>query len=105
MTDLKGKKFGIWSRGAGAARSLQVLVMDAFKLDLNKDTEIIEVAAPALMALLDNGEVDAMFNLSSISIAAASQPDKYRMLFSADDYWKEKSGELVVLSAPNIAWK
>ena len=105
MTDLKGKKFGIWSRGAGAARSLQVLVMDAFKLDLNKDTEIIEVAAPALMALLDKGEVDAMFNLSSLSISAASQPDKYRMLFSPDDYWKQKTGEPLVWSGPVIAWR
>ncbi|MGH7852307.1 MAG: ABC transporter substrate-binding protein [Candidatus Binatia bacterium] len=105
MTDLKGKKFGIWSRGAGAARSLQVLVMDAFKLDLDKDTQIIEVAAPALMALLDKGEVDAMFNLSSLSIAAASQPDKYRMLFSPDDYWKQKTGEPLVWSGPIIAWR
>jgi ABC-type nitrate/sulfonate/bicarbonate transport system substrate-binding protein len=105
MTDLKGKKFGIWSRGAGASKSLQVLVKDAFKLDLNKDTELIEVAGPALMALLDRGEVDAMFNLSSLSIAAASQPDKYRMLFSPDDYWKEKTGERLVWSAPTIAWR
>jgi ABC-type nitrate/sulfonate/bicarbonate transport system substrate-binding protein len=105
MTDLKGKKFGIWSRGAGATKSLQVLVMDAFKMDLNKDTEVIEVAGPALMALLDKGEVDAMFNLSSLSIAAASQPDKYRVLFSPDDYWKEKTGERLVWSAPTIAWR
>lgn len=105
MTDLKGKKFGIWSRGAGATKALQVLVMDGFKLDLNKDTEIIEVAGPALMALLDRGEVDAMFNLSSLSIAAASQPDKYRLLFSPDDYWKEKTGERLVWSAPTIAWR
>ncbi|MEX0806786.1 MAG: ABC transporter substrate-binding protein [Candidatus Binatia bacterium] len=105
MTDLKGKKFGIWSRGAGAAKSLQVLVMDAFKLDLNKDTQLIEMAAPALMALLDRGEVDAMFNLSSLSIAAASQPDKYRMLFSPDDYWKEKTGAPLLWSAPTIAWR
>ena len=105
MTDLKGKKFGVWSRGAGASRSLEVLVMDAFKLDLNKDTELIEVAGPALMALLDRGEVDAMFNLSSLSIAAASQPDKYRRLFSPDEYWKQKTGERLVWSAPTIAWK
>jgi len=105
MTDLKGKKFGIWSRGAGASRSLQVLVLDAFKLDLDKDTQVIEVAAPALMALLNKGEVDAMFNLSSLSIAAASQPDKYRMLFSPDDYWKEKTGEPLLWSAPTIAWR
>ena len=105
MTDLRGKKFGIWSRGAGASKSLQVLLMDAFKLDLDKDTQVIEVAAPALMALLDRGEVDAMFNLSSLSIAAASQPDKYRRLFSPDDYWKEKTGEPLVWSGPTMAWR
>jgi ABC-type nitrate/sulfonate/bicarbonate transport system substrate-binding protein len=105
MTDLRGKKFGIWSRGAGASKSLQVLLMDAFKLDLDKDTQVIEVAAPALMALLDKGEVDAMFNLSSLSIAAASQPDKYRRLFSPDDYWKEKTGEPLVWSGPTMAWR
>jgi ABC-type nitrate/sulfonate/bicarbonate transport system substrate-binding protein len=105
MTDLRGKKFGIWSRGAGASKSLQVLLLDAFKLDLDKDTQVIEVAAPALMALLDKGEVDAMFNLSSLSIAAASQPDKYRRLFSPDDYWKEKTGEPLVWSGPTMAWR
>ena len=105
MTDLKGKKFGVWSHGAGATKALQVLAIDAFKLDLNKDTQVIEVAGPALMALLDKGEVDAMFNLSSLSITAASQPDKYRVLFSPDDYWKEKTGERLVWSAPTIAWR
>jgi len=104
MADLKGKKFGVWSTGAGATKSLQVLAIDAFGLDLAKDTQIVEVAAPALMALLDKGEVDAMFNLSSLSISAASQPDKYRLLFSPDDYWKEKTGERLVWSAPTIAW-
>src|SRR5581483_9261914 len=78
------KKFGVWSRGAGATKALEVLSMDGFKLDLNKDVQTIEIAGPALMALLDKGEVDAMFNLSSLSIAAASQPDKYRLLFSPD---------------------
>jgi ABC-type nitrate/sulfonate/bicarbonate transport system substrate-binding protein len=46
-----------------------------------------------------------MFNLSSLSIDAASQPDKYRLLFSPDDYWKEKTGERLVWSAPTIAWR
>ncbi|HEY7219413.1 MAG TPA: ABC transporter substrate-binding protein, partial [Candidatus Binatia bacterium] len=98
LSDLKGKKFGVWSRGAGATKALEVLSMDGFKLDLNKDVQTIEIAGPALMALLDKGEVDAMFNLSSLSIAAASQPDKYRLLFSPDDYWKEKTGAPLVWS-------
>jgi ABC-type nitrate/sulfonate/bicarbonate transport system substrate-binding protein len=105
MSDLRGKKLGVWSRGAGATKALGVLSVDAFKLDLNKDVQTIEIAGPALAALLDRGEVDAMFNLSSLSIAAASQPDKYRLLFSPDDYWKEKTGSPLVWSAPTVAWK
>ena len=105
LSDLKGKKFGVWSRGAGATKALEALSIDGFKLDLNKDVETIEIAGPALMALLDKGQVDAMFNLSSLSIAAAAQPDKYRLLFSPDDYWKEKTGAPLVWSAPTIAWK
>ena len=105
LSDLKGKKLGVWSRGAGATKSLEALAIDGFKLDLNKDVQTIEINGPALMALLDRGEVDAMFNLSSLSIAAASQPEKYRVLFSPDDYWKEKTGEPLVWSAPTIAWK
>ena len=105
LSDLKGKKLGVWSRGAGATKALEVLSMDGFKLDLNKDVQTIEIAGPALNALLDKGEVDAMFNLSSLSIAAASQPDKYRVLFSPDDYWKEKTGAPLVWSAPTVAWK
>jgi ABC-type nitrate/sulfonate/bicarbonate transport system substrate-binding protein len=105
LSDLKGKKLGVWSRGAGATKALEVLSLDGFKLDLNKDVQTIEIAGPALNALLDKGEVDAMFNLSSLSIAAASQPDKYRVLFSPDDYWKEKTGSPLVWSAPTVAWK
>ena len=105
FSDLKSKKFGVWSRGAGATKALEALAIDGFKLDLNKDVQTIEIAGPALIALLEKGEVDAMFNLSSLSIAAASQPDKYRLLFSPDDYWKQKTGAPLVWSAPTIAWR
>ncbi|MDH3442378.1 MAG: ABC transporter substrate-binding protein [Deltaproteobacteria bacterium] len=105
MTDLRGKKLGVFSRGAGAVKGLEVLSVDAFKLNITKDTQLTEVAGPALNALLDKGEIDAMFNLSSFSISAASQPDKYRVLFSPDDYWKEKTGERLVWSAPTVAWR
>lgn len=105
MSDLRGKKLGVWSRGAGATKALEVLAVDGFNLDLNKDVQTVELAGPALTALLERGEVDAMFNLSSLSIAAASQPDKFRVLFSPDDYWKKKTGAPLVWSAPTIAWK
>lgn len=105
LSDLRGKKFGVWSSGAGATKALQVLAIDGFNLNLTKDTDFIEVAGPALMALLDKGDVDAMFNISSLSISAASQPDKYRMLFSPDEYWKAKTGYRLVWSGPIVAWR
>src|SRR4029079_4942130 len=35
----------------------------------------------------------------------ASQPDKYRSIFSANNYWKQKTGYPVVWAAPLLAWK
>jgi ABC-type nitrate/sulfonate/bicarbonate transport system substrate-binding protein len=46
-----------------------------------------------------------MINISSFSVAAASQPDKFRSLFSPNDYWKKKTGYPLVWSAPLVAWK
>lgn len=105
ITDVRGKKFGVYSTGAGSTRSLRALVMDGFGIDITKDTQFIEVAGPALMALLDKGEVDVMHNISSLSIAAASEPEKYHLVFSPDAYWKEKTGVPLVWSAPTIAWR
>ncbi|MBI2087367.1 MAG: ABC transporter substrate-binding protein [Deltaproteobacteria bacterium] len=105
ITDVRGKKFGVYSTGAGSTRSLRALVMDGFGIDVTRDTQFIEVAGPALMALLDKGEVDVMHNISSLSIAAASEPEKYHLVFSPDAYWKEKTGVPLVWSAPTIAWR
>jgi ABC-type nitrate/sulfonate/bicarbonate transport system substrate-binding protein len=105
ITDVRGKKFGVYSTGAGSTRTLRALVLDGFGIDLTKDTQFIEVVGPALTALLDKGEVDVMHNISSLSIAAASAPEKYHLVFSPDGYWKEKTGVPLVWSAPTIAWR
>lgn len=105
ITDVRGKKFGVYSTGAGSTRTLRAVVSDGFGLDLVKDTQFLEVAGPALMALLDKGEVDVMHNLSSLSIAAISQPEKYHLVFSPNGYWKEKTGSPLVWSGPIVAWR
>ena len=64
-----------------------------------------QIAGPALYKLLQTGKVDAMVNLSSFSVAAASQPDKFRSIFSPNDYWKKKTGYPIVWSAPIVAWR
>jgi ABC-type nitrate/sulfonate/bicarbonate transport system substrate-binding protein len=105
MSDLRGNRFGIWSTGAGAAKSLRACVFDAFGFDLFKDAKVVEAPPPALVGLADKGEVDAFFNVSSMTIRAFSQPDKYRSIFSPNEYWKQKTGFPVMWSAPLVAWR
>ncbi len=105
ISDLRGKKFGIWSTGAGASKALRAVLMDGLGLDYLKDTELVQLGPPALFALLGRGDVDSMFNISSLTIRAASQPDKYRSVFVPNDYWKQKTGYPIVWSAPIVAWR
>jgi NitT/TauT family transport system substrate-binding protein len=105
IPELRGKRFGIWSSGAGSVKSMRAAVADAFGLDLFKDAKIVEAPPPALMGLVDKGEVDAFMNVSSMTIRALARPDKYRSIFSPNDYWKQKTGFPVMWSAPLVAWR
>jgi ABC-type nitrate/sulfonate/bicarbonate transport system substrate-binding protein len=105
IADLRGKKFSSWSTGAGAFKAVTAAIMDGFGIDVQKDTEFVQAAAPALLKFLERGQVDSMFNISSLTIAAASQPDKFRSIFSPNAYWKEKTGYPIVWSAPIVAWR
>jgi NitT/TauT family transport system substrate-binding protein len=105
VKDLRGKKFGVWSKGAGAFKAAQVAIMDSAGLDIAKDTKTVQLAPPALYKLLERGEIDAMINISSFTIKAASQPDKFRSIFSPNGYWKKKTGYPIVWAAPIVAWK
>ena len=105
ISDLRGKKFSSWSTGAGAFKATRAAIIDGFGIDVIKDTDFVQAAAPALIKFLTRGEVDSMFNISSLTIAAAAQPDKFRSIFAPNDYWKEKTGYPIVWSAPTVAWR
>lgn len=105
IEDLKGKKFASWSTGAGAFKATRAAIMDGYGIDVLKDTEFVQAAAPALFKMLEKGRVDSMFNISSLTIAAASQPDKFRSIFAPNDYWKKKTGQPIVWSGPLVAWR
>jgi ABC-type nitrate/sulfonate/bicarbonate transport system substrate-binding protein len=105
VADLRGKRFGVWSTGAGAFKAARAAIMDATGLDVVKDTKIVQLAPPALFKLMEKGDVDAMINISSFTVQAASQPDKFRSIFSVNDYWKQKTGYPVIWAAPLVAWK
>jgi ABC-type nitrate/sulfonate/bicarbonate transport system substrate-binding protein len=105
LADLRGKRLGVWSTGAGGFKAARVAIMDAAGIDITKDTKLVQLAPPALFKLLENGQVDAMFNISSFTVEAASHPDKFRAVFAPNDYWKKKTGYPIAWAAPLVAWK
>jgi ABC-type nitrate/sulfonate/bicarbonate transport system substrate-binding protein len=105
VAELRGKKFGTFSTGAGAFKAARAAMIDAYHLDVLKDTNLQQVAGPALTTLLERAQLDAIINISSLTLAAEAQSDKFRVLFSPNDYWKQKTGFPIVWAAPLIAWK
>jgi ABC-type nitrate/sulfonate/bicarbonate transport system substrate-binding protein len=105
VSDLRGKRLGVWSTGAGAFKAARAAIIDAAGLDIMKDTKMVQLAPPALLKTLENGSVDAMINISSFTLEAASRPDKFRSIFAPNEYWKTKSGYPIVWAAPLVAWK
>ncbi len=103
--DLHGKKFGTWSTGAGAYKCVRAALIDAYNLDVVKDTKLEQIAAPALLKLLEEGQVDAMCNITSFTLEAEAQPDKFRVLFSPNDYWREKTGYPITWASPLDGWR
>jgi ABC-type nitrate/sulfonate/bicarbonate transport system substrate-binding protein len=105
VADLRGKKFGTFSTGAASFQAARAAMIDAFKLDIVKDAQVQQVTGPALNKLLERGQFDAIINISSLSMAAESQPDKFRMLFSPNDYWRKKTGYPIGWAGPIVAWR
>lgn len=106
VEDLRGKKLGVWSKTSGALEALRAILKHEYDFDVfdGDQVELVIAAAPALFALAEKGEVDAMFQLSSLTIRAASQPDVWREVFSPNKYWLEKTGQPLMWSAPIVAW-
>jgi NitT/TauT family transport system substrate-binding protein len=81
--DLKGKVAAVNSRGSGVDTALRKTLLDN-KLEPGKDTQIVEVRFPAMMAALDSGRVDAAFLVLPFSLIAGNNP-KLKKLFTLRD--------------------
>ncbi|MGH6670916.1 MAG: ABC transporter substrate-binding protein [Xanthobacteraceae bacterium] len=105
LADLRGKKIGVFSTGASGFVSARAAIMDASGFDVAKEATLEQVSGPALNVMLERGQVDAMIQLSSLTMAAEAQPDKFRVLFSPNAYWKQKTGYPIVWASPLVAWR
>ena len=107
VEDLRGKKLGVWSRASGAVEALSIILRHEFDLDIfdSDQVDLVVAAAPALYALTEAGDVDAQYQLSSLTIRAASEPDKFREVFCPNKFWIERTGQPLAWSAPVVAWR
>jgi ABC-type nitrate/sulfonate/bicarbonate transport system substrate-binding protein len=103
--DLRGKKFGTFCKGCATFKCMRAALIDAYNLDLAKDTELQQLEAPALMKFLESGQVDAAILISSFTVDAEAEPDKFRVLFSPNEYWEKKTGYPIMWSVPLDAWR
>ncbi|WP_187970447.1 ABC transporter substrate-binding protein [Aquibium microcysteis] len=86
--DLKGRKFGIFSRQSTDWILVDTLARKNYELDLAKDAQLVEAAPPLLRGSLEQGAIDATIMFSSIA------PDmlatgKFRNAFAIRDVAEE----------------
>jgi ABC-type nitrate/sulfonate/bicarbonate transport system substrate-binding protein len=105
VADLRGKKFGTFCTGCATFKCMRAALIDAHNFDLTKDTQLQQLAAPALMKFLEEGQVDAAILISSFTVNAEAEPDKFRVLFSPNEYWEKKTGYPIMWSVPLDAWR
>jgi ABC-type nitrate/sulfonate/bicarbonate transport system substrate-binding protein len=92
VQDLVGERIGVWSFGSSTVQSFQALLADRTGLRLREDFETTTAAPPALVGLLQDGEVDGIIDISGISIAMESQPDTFRNIAQLNQWWIDRTG-------------
>lgn len=90
IEDLQDGRIGVWSWGSSTVQSFQALIAEKTGLNLREDFETTTAAPPALKGLLDDGEVDAVIEISGLSIALQASDD-YRRLAQLNNMWIERT--------------
>lgn len=106
IADLKGKRIGI--SGGPATESVWLFRLEAvrfFGFDPLKEAKAQFGAAPLLMGLLENGELDAIL-VQNPQVVQLLETGKFRSIASLGDIWREKAGQdpLFVSVAMNETW-
>ncbi len=89
LKDLAGKKLGTsYGPGHGTALLLQYAAQREFGFDINTKVEMREAAAPLLLALLEKGEIDAVY-LGEPNLTKSLIGGKYRQIWDVDVAFKK----------------
>jgi ABC-type nitrate/sulfonate/bicarbonate transport system substrate-binding protein len=99
ITDLEGQRIGVWSFGSSTVQAFQAVVADETGLDLRQDFETTTAAPPALLGLIQDGEIDGVINVSGLSITMESQPDTFRRIRQLNRMWMDRTGFTLPLTS------
>jgi len=99
IEDMAGDTLGVWSWGSSTVQSFQAVVADEAGLRLREDFQTTTAAPPALVGLLNDGEVDGVINVSGLTIAMESQPDSYRNIRQLNQMWQDRTGQTLPLTS------
>lgn len=99
IADLEGERIGVFSWGSSSVQSFQGLIANKTGLRLREDFETTTAAPPALQGLLDEGEIQAAIEVSSLTIAMESQPDQYQRMGQLNELWQEETGHNLALTS------
>ncbi|AJE48603.1 ABC transporter substrate-binding protein [Celeribacter indicus] len=84
--DLKGKKVGHFGADSGTTMFIRLIVEEMYGFDVLEDYEMSQVGPAALVSLLKEGEVDAIFDFESFVSEAIVATDGRYLLQAYSDY-------------------
>jgi NitT/TauT family transport system substrate-binding protein len=91
LSDLRGRKLGVFGGpGSTTFTFLAVLARNWHGIDLFKEAELVSAPAPALIELLNRGDVDAALLGTSESIKMFAQ-DRFRVLADLSQEYKSRT--------------
>jgi ABC-type nitrate/sulfonate/bicarbonate transport system substrate-binding protein len=93
MSELKGKRVGIYGGPAGTTTAMfKVQVGKFFGIDADRDIKLHFGASPLLGGLLEKGEVDAIMVTDPVTTKLL-QSGKFRSIGNLNDIHRERTGE------------
>lgn len=90
--DLKGRKVGHFGADSGTTSFIRQIVQDMYGFDVLKEYRMSQVGPAALVPLLAQGEVDAIFNFETFASAAMVATQGRYLLQAHADYSKFNGG-------------
>jgi NitT/TauT family transport system substrate-binding protein len=96
--DLIGEKVGHFGADSGTTTSLSVMLQEFYGIDLLKEYDLVESDPATLVELLDQGEVEAIFDFVPHSSRAMVQTGAECLFGPAFEEWEQETGGANFLS-------